>query len=133
MNPIDQHVGKRLRERRAELGISLEELSHQLGVHADVLRQFEEGVTRVSAGTLKRAGSELNVHIGYFFEEAGTMDDLTSDRPAAYTFTALAEEGVALNRAFSSIQDPKLRADVLEHVQAVALYDERRRTDQLAN
>ena len=34
-----------------------------------------------------------------------------------------AREGIALNRAFASITDPKLRADIVAHVEAVARYD----------
>ena len=36
--------------------------------------------------------------------------------------SGLAREGIALNRAFASITDPKLRADVVAHVEAVARY-----------
>lgn len=66
-NPIDRHIGDRLRQRRSELGLSLARLAADLALTPDELALIEEGTTRLDAVALERAAARLDVPAGYFF------------------------------------------------------------------
>jgi len=51
-NPIDVHVGRRLRLRRKELGISQERLADGLGLTFQQVQKYERGANQVSASKL---------------------------------------------------------------------------------
>ena len=65
---VDDHVGKRLRARRKELGISQEKLADALGISYQQVSKCESGVNRVSASRLWDIAQALAVGVGYFFE-----------------------------------------------------------------
>ena len=65
---IDGHVGKRVRERRREIGMSQEKLGNALGVSAQQVQKYEVGANRVAAGRLWDIAKFLEVDIGYFFQ-----------------------------------------------------------------
>ncbi len=66
-NPIDRHIGDRLRQRRSELGLSLTRLAADLALTPDALVLIEEGATRLNAVALERAIARLEVPAAYFF------------------------------------------------------------------
>ena len=51
-NPIDIHVGKRLRLRRNMLNISLSDLADRLGVSYQQIQHYEKGTNRITASRL---------------------------------------------------------------------------------
>ena len=65
---VDIHVGHRMRQRRAELGISQTILGDKLGIAFQQVQKYERGANRVSASMLFKAASALSCSIGYFFE-----------------------------------------------------------------
>ena len=65
---VDDHVGRRLRARRKELGISQEKLANVLGISFQQVQKYESGVNRVSASRLWNIAQALEVGVGYFFE-----------------------------------------------------------------
>ena len=67
-NPIDRHIGKRLRQRRSELGLSLTRLASDLALTPDALALIEEGATRLDAVTLERAIKRLGIPAAYFLQ-----------------------------------------------------------------
>lgn len=67
-NPIDRHIGDRLRQRRSELGLSLTRLAADLAMTSDALALIEEGATRLDAVTLERAMKRLDILRGDFFQ-----------------------------------------------------------------
>jgi transcriptional regulator with XRE-family HTH domain len=67
-NPIDRHVGHRLRQRRSELGLSLARMAADLALTPDALALIEQGATRLDAVALKRAVKRLDVPAAYFFQ-----------------------------------------------------------------
>jgi transcriptional regulator with XRE-family HTH domain len=67
-NPIDVHVGRRVRLRRKELGFSQERLAEGLGLTFQQVQKYERGANRVSASKLYEMARVLRVAIGYFFE-----------------------------------------------------------------
>ncbi len=65
---VDGHVGRRVRERRREIGISLEKLGAALGISFKQVQKYEIGLNRVAAGRLWDISKILEVDVGYFFE-----------------------------------------------------------------
>jgi transcriptional regulator with XRE-family HTH domain len=49
---VDRHVAARIRQKRVELGMSLETLGEALGVTFQQVQKYEKGTNRVSAGRL---------------------------------------------------------------------------------
>ena len=67
-NPVDIHVGKRLRLRRGILGMSQENLAEILGITFQQVQKYEKGINRISASRLFEIAKALNVKISFFFE-----------------------------------------------------------------
>jgi DNA-binding XRE family transcriptional regulator len=75
-NPIDLHIGDRLRQRRTELGLSVARLAAKLEITPDALALIEEGMTRIDALTLERVALRLKVPESYFFRTTGMTKPL---------------------------------------------------------
>lgn len=91
-NPIDSHVGTRIRHRRMALNISQAELATQMGVSFQQVQKYETGKNRISASRLLDVARILRMPVQYFFNglpghDTDPLDDLTSaerDLVAAY-------------------------------------------------
>lgn len=68
-DPIDLHVGARIRTRRAIQGLSQERLGDMIGLTCQQVQKYEHGANRVSASTLYRIAEALGVTVAFFFEE----------------------------------------------------------------
>ena len=68
-NPIDVHVGSRIRLRRTLLGISQETLAQAIGLTFQQVQKYEKGVNRVSSSRLVDMANALDIEIPYFFQE----------------------------------------------------------------
>jgi transcriptional regulator with XRE-family HTH domain len=115
-NPIDIHVGKRIRMRRLLLGMNQETLASALRVSYQQIQKYEHGTNRVSASRLSATADILGVPISFFFEgfAPGTPEE-----------TALRErleqpETIELVRLYYAIPDATVRQQFLEMVKAVA-------------
>jgi transcriptional regulator with XRE-family HTH domain len=119
-NPVDRHVGSRVRMRRILLGMSQEKLGEQLQLTFQQIQKYEKGMNRIGASRLQQISRILGVPVEYFFEGAPQL----SERPPVENgFDDQGDatyEGVQLNRAFLKIKDPKLRRRVVELVTAIA-------------
>ncbi len=79
---VDNHVGGRIKERRAELGLSQTAVAVQLGLTFQQVQKYERGYNRVSASRLYDLSKILNVDVEYFFE--GFRDDDIPETPEAW-------------------------------------------------
>src|SRR6476469_607632 len=70
-NPVDRHVGLRIRLRRKELGISQEKLAEAIGLTFQQVQKYERAANRVSASKLWEMSRALSTNIGYFYEGLG--------------------------------------------------------------
>ena len=104
-NPIDIHVGSRIRLRRTMLGMSQEKLGEALGITFQQIQKYEKGTNRISAGRLQRIAAILEVPVSVFFADANP--------PAggAESLFDLVDTGSALRllRAYSRIPNPALK------------------------
>ena len=67
-DPVDVHVGNRLRQRRTLLGMSQEKLAAAFGVSFQQIQKYERGANRISASRLHLLTQILDVPVTYFFE-----------------------------------------------------------------
>ncbi|EXL10264.1 helix-turn-helix domain-containing protein [Aquamicrobium defluvii] len=125
-NPIDAHVGGRIRMRRNMLGMSQEKLGESLGITFQQIQKYEKGTNRVGASRLQAIASILEVPPAFFFENAPTDEHTPigglsedSSMTSVMEFCSSAE-GIQLNRAFVRIGDPKVRRRILELVKSLS-------------
>src|SRR5580700_12222426 len=71
-NPIDKHVGSRVRMRRMMLGMSQEKLGNNLGLTFQQVQKYEKGTNRIGASRLQQISQILQVPVSFFFEGAPT-------------------------------------------------------------
>jgi len=127
-NPIDVHVGGRVRLQRMLLGVSQEKLAERLGLTFQQIQKYEKGVNRIGASRLFDLAHVLGVPVQFFYDEAPVGQTRTasapgmSERPAdSYIFDFLnTREGLELNRAFARITDAKARRAILDLVRTLA-------------
>lgn len=126
-NPIDRHVGSRVRMRRVLVGMSQEKLGEALSLTFQQVQKYEKGTNRIGASRLQQISRILGVPVEYFFEGAPQSQDRVAANgfgevnDTTYVADFLAtNEGVQLNKAFVRIKDPKLRRKVVELVSAMA-------------
>lgn len=117
-NPVDRHVGLRIRMRRKELGVSQERLAEAVGLTFQQIQKYERAANRVSASKLWELSRALNTSIGYFYEGLTEMADSELPRESMQDFL-LTPEGLELAASFPRIPTPKLRRKVLELVRAL--------------
>lgn len=67
-DPVDVHVGMRLRARRQQLGQSQSALAEALGITFQQVQKYERAANRVSASMLHRAAAFQEVPVGYYYE-----------------------------------------------------------------
>ena len=91
-NPIDRHVGNRVRMQRILLNMSQEKLGEALGITFQQVQKYESGHNRVSASRLFDISRVLNCPIAYFFEDIGPETTGVRTTPAARSAEDLAEE-----------------------------------------
>lgn len=124
-NPIDKHVGSRVRMRRMMLSMSQEKLGDALGLTFQQVQKYEKGTNRIGASRLQQISSILQVPVSFFFEGAPNVPGLvpvgTGDTPSpAYVSDFLAtSDGLALTKAFVQIKDSKLRRRIVDLVEAI--------------
>ena len=127
-NPVDVHVGSRVRMRRILIGMSQEKLGDALGLTFQQVQKYEKGTNRIGASRLQAIANILGVPVDYFFDGMPTddttpmltlADGLPDEATYVVDFLATAE-GVQLNKAFVRIRDAKLRRKVVELVKEIA-------------
>ena len=125
-NPIDVHVGSRVRLRRTMQGLSQEKLGEGLGITFQQVQKYEKGANRIGASRLQHISTILNTPISFFFEDAPKADGSTGDglkesTTANYVVDFLSSsEGLQLNRAFVKISDARVRRKIVDLVKALA-------------
>jgi len=124
-NPIDKHVGSRVRMRRVLVGMSQERLGEALGLTFQQVQKYEKGTNRIGASRLQQISKVLGMPVEFFFEGSPQSDgEATGFRDGAdttYVSDFLAtNEGVQLNRAFLRIRDGRVRRKVVDLVSALA-------------
>jgi transcriptional regulator with XRE-family HTH domain len=123
-NPVDIHVGTRVRLRRQVLKMSQEKLGDQLGVTFQQVQKYERGSNRVGASRLWKMAQVMDVPVGFFYE--GLEESMPSSEfgegdqtPIIYDFIN-STDGVSLAMAVSQIKSKGVRRQILELARSLA-------------
>ena len=125
-NPIDKHVGSRVRMRRMMLSMSQEKLGDALGLTFQQVQKYEKGTNRIGASRLQAIANILQVPVSFFFEGAphgpGGFTSGMSEAPSpAYVSDFLAtSDGLSLTKSFMRIKSSKLRRRIVDLVEQIA-------------
>lgn len=134
-NPVDIHVGGRVRFRRMLLGMSQEKLGERLGLTFQQVQKYEKGINRIGASRLYDLSQVLGVPVQFFYDEAPIQYEqgMTSREVAAgfaesgapvgdnhITEFLNTREGLELNKAFVRVADAKARRAIVDLVRALA-------------
>src|SRR5215468_11189733 len=108
-NPIDKHVGSRVRMRRMMLGMSQEKLGDALGLTFQQVQKYEKGTNRIGASRLQQISQTLQVPVAFFFEQLpspnerhGDSDGTSSEFISEFLATS---DGLRLTQAYSRIDN----------------------------
>lgn len=124
-NPIDRHVGSRIRMRRMMLSMSQEKLGDAVDLTFQQIQKYEKGSNRVGASRLQQFANILQVPVSFFFEGAPNMPGHTGKRddaesPAYVNEFLATSDGLNLVKAFAKIESPKLRRSIVNLVEEIA-------------
>jgi transcriptional regulator with XRE-family HTH domain len=124
-NPVDKHVGSRVRMRRMMMGMSQEKLGDAIGLTFQQVQKYEKGTNRIGASRLQQISQTLQVPVAFFFEGVPPSPGSTAGNGAAASPTYVADflatsDGLALTKAFMQIKDSKLRRRIVDLVEGIA-------------
>lgn len=123
-NPIDVHVGSRVRLRRTLLGMSQEKLAEALGLTFQQVQKYERGLNRIGSSNLYKISRVLGVSVEFFFEDMN--DELAENllAPAKEDRFDMRQIGkretIQLVRNFYSIEDAGTREEIFSLVKRLA-------------
>ena len=136
-NPIDVHVGARVRLRRTLLGMSQEKLGEALGLTFQQVQKYERGANRIGASRLFDLSRVLDVPVSFFFDDmADTVQEQSplavargmaglGEEPAGFEADPMTKrETLELVRAYYAISDPQVRRRVYDLAKALAAVGE---------
>src|SRR3954462_1232159 len=111
--PVDRHVGSRVRMRRMMIGMSQEKLGEACGITFQQIQKYEKGMNRMGASRLHHIARILQVPVEFFYEGVPSGPD--SGKPLADTSSGSmtdflgTSDGLELVRAFMAVKDAKVR------------------------
>lgn len=133
-DPIDVHVGSRVRLRRTLLGLSQERLGEAVGLTFQQIQKYERGANRIGASRMYDLAHVLDVPVSFFFDDM--PDDVKQrdatplqvpadeEAPGAEPNPLNRRETLELVRAYYRIQSARMRKRMFELVKAVARVEE---------
>ena len=129
-NPVDVHVGGRVRLRRTLLGLSQEKLGDAVGLTFQQIQKYEKGANRIGASRLYQFSEILDVAVSYFFEDMPTeiksrrgayqMGLRDQDQEVLKADPMVRRETLELVRYYYRISNPEVRKNVFELTKTLA-------------
>ncbi|MBL8667587.1 MAG: helix-turn-helix domain-containing protein [Rhodospirillales bacterium] len=133
-NPVDIHVGSRVRLRRTLLGLSQEKLGEAVGLTFQQIQKYERGANRIGASRLFEFSRILDVPVSFFFDDMadrmktsdpGMAPALTDQPQASLEPDPLTRrETLELVRAYYRIADPQVRKRLFELAKSLGTTEE---------
>ncbi len=130
-NPVDIHVGSRVRLRRTLLGLSQEKLGEAIGLTFQQIQKYERGANRVGASRLYALSHVLDVPVAFFFDDMSPeisgkggkpVPGLTERNQEAFSADLPAKRGtLELVRAYYRIKNPNVRKRLFDLVKSIAV------------
>jgi transcriptional regulator with XRE-family HTH domain len=129
-NPIDKHVGSRVRMCHSMVGMSQTKLGDAIGITLQQVQKYEKGTNRMGASRLQQISHILQAPVPFFFEGAPRpagepvwKGDVPS--PDYVTDFLATADGLALTKAFMLIKKGKLKHCIVGLVDQIAGDDDR--------
>ena len=124
-NPIDKHVGNRVRMRRKMLSMSQQKLGDAIGLTFQQVQKYEKGTNRIGASRLQQIARVLSVPVPFFFEGAPHPPGMPhgngpAPSPSYVTEFLATTDGLALSKAFSRIKNASLKRSIVRLVEELA-------------
>jgi transcriptional regulator with XRE-family HTH domain len=119
-NPIDVHVGERIRLARTERKISRITLGEAIGLTDQQIQKYETGTNRIGASRLQKICAVLEITVSFLFEDAAASSSCESGMPQDIIDFMESEEGVRFVAAFSRITDRKMRRGIARLANRIA-------------
>lgn len=121
IDPVDLHVGARVRLRRKFMSMSQEGLAEKINLTFQQVQKYERGSNRICASKLHAISAVLSVPVAYFFDGFGDGNggSISDTETAVHSFL-MTTEGLELARAFPNIRSEKHRRRILELVTTLA-------------
>lgn len=125
-NPVDKHVGARVRSRRIVLGMSPKNLADAVGTTVQQVDQWEAGTTRIGSKRLMELTKILGVNAAFFFanSESNKPSGVTGLEATLWSQSILGStpslETLRLVRAFASIKNRAFREVIVKLVETMA-------------
>jgi len=124
-NPIDKHVGARVRMRRKMLAMSQEQLADALGITYQQVQKNEKGANRIGASRLQQMSNILQVPVSFFFEDAPNASAPHGSNGSGLSMAQIDDfvsdiDGLRLIGAFMRIDNIALRRRIVMLVQEIA-------------
>jgi transcriptional regulator with XRE-family HTH domain len=115
-NPVDSHVGRKIREARILNGLSQTALAQKVGITFQQLQKYESAANRVSCSRLYDLARVLGVPVQAFFAGAGAEPESADQSPVTPQ-----QAGVTLDLATAySKLDPNLRSQLSKTAKSIA-------------
>jgi transcriptional regulator with XRE-family HTH domain len=121
-NPVDEHLGARIRMRRTMLSLSQQKLADALGIPVQRVRQYESGEGQISVAQLCGIADVLDVRPEYFFEGVVRRRAKIEKPPMVGFLDSFpnATDDYTLVRSYLRIKDAKMKRHIVALVQAIA-------------
>ena len=120
-NPIDKHVGSRVKMRRLMLGMSQEKLGDALDLTFQQVQKYEKGTNRMGSSRLQQISNILKVPVTFFFEAVPGQPKLDgkASSPTYLSDFLATSDGLALVKAFTKIKKPRTRRCIVNLVEDI--------------
>lgn len=120
---LDSFIGRKVKKKRSELGMSQGKLGRFLGVSFQQIQKYENGKNRISASTLLQISRILGVDFSYFIEGYDTVESLHDVSTATYQSYGNKESNLLITHFFK-IKDFTLRKQILDIIKRISLLSE---------
>jgi len=117
IDPVDLHVGSRVRQRRLTIKQSQSALASDCGLSFQQIQKYERGTNRVSASVLVQIAKSQDTYPGWYFEDLPGFEDVKAE-PDTFAWmrtTMAAKIGAAMARL-----DDAAQQSILSIVEIVA-------------
>ena len=113
-------MGRQLRKRRLQLGLSQLGVAEAIGVTFQQIQKYEGGTNRIVASRLYDLAEVLDVPVAYFFPESDSGAANGEEEEFADAGHPAPKETLNLVKAYYQIEEPALRKKLIELVRSVA-------------
>lgn len=121
-NPIDIHVGERIRMSRLLIHMSQQTLAGRLGLTFQQIQKYEKGSNRIDASRLQEISEILGVPVAFLFEDLPGQNSRASEQTMPKYFVEFmgTAQGQRLVEAFAKLSDKNVRSNLVRLVESIA-------------